>query len=93
MSDKEVVRVRTSVWGDRRGVYVNKSITFLRRQSVGTGLLDEEISAVGAEQAVARILNLDTCADGVYQVTLCNQKRDWETGYIDDYDFRLEPTL
>lgn len=93
MSDREVVRVRTSVWGDRRGVHVRRSVTFLRRQSSGIGMLDAEISAVGAEQAVARILNLDECADGIYQVVLCNQKRDWETGYIDDYDFRLEPIL
>ena len=91
MSDKEVVRVRTSVWSDRRGLYVKRSVAFLRKQSTGTGPLYEEISAVGAEQAVARILNLDTCEDGIYQVVLCNQKRDWETGYIDDYDFRLEP--
>ena len=89
--DKEIVRVRTSTWSDRRGVHVKKSVTFLRKQSSGIGLLDEEISAVGAEDTVAKILNLDACSDGVYRVIVCNQKRDWETGYIDDYDFRLEP--
>ena len=34
-------------------------------------------------------LNLDECEDGVYGVVTCNEIRNWETGYIEEYDYML----
>jgi len=44
---------------------------------------------IGADEVWPRILNLQECKDGLYEVKLCNEKRDWETGCIEDYDYRL----
>jgi hypothetical protein len=27
----------------------------------------------------------------VYGVVICDESRDWETGYVDDYNYRLVP--
>jgi hypothetical protein len=86
-----VVRVQTSAWGDKRGVHIKKSLTYLRRQCIGFNVLEEDVSAIGAEDVVSRIINLDKCKDGMYQVVACNERRDWETGYVDDYDLKLVP--
>lgn len=83
------VRLKTSYWSDSNGVYTKKSLTYLRRKSQGYNLLKEEVSAVGAEDAVKIIENLYDCEDGIYEVVVCNERRDWEAGYIDQYDFKL----
>ena len=36
-----------------------------------------------------RILNLGEVEDGIYEVVVCNESHDYETGYVDDYDYRL----
>ena len=84
-----VVRLRTTMWADKTGLHMKKSLTFLRRKSEGFNLIEEDIGAVGAEQVLSRILNIDECQDGIYEVVTCNESRDYETGYIDCYDYRL----
>ena len=87
--NKCVVRVTTTMWTDKRGLHTKKSLTFLRRQCEGFNVLEEDASAAGVEEVLPRILNLDECEDGVYEVATCNESRDWESGYVDDYDYRL----
>lgn len=89
--DRCVVRVHTSSWIDARGLHTKKSLTFLKRQCVGYNVLQEDALNIDAESVINRIVNLDTCPDGVYQVAVCNQYRDWETGYVEDYDYKLLP--
>ena len=84
-----VVRLRTTMWADKTGLHTKKSLTFLRRKSEGFNVLEEDASAAGVEEVLPRILNLDECPDGVYKVVVCNESRDYETGYVDDYDYRL----
>jgi hypothetical protein len=84
-----VVRLRTTMWADKNGIHMRKSLTFLRRKSEGFNVLEEDVSAVGVEEVVPRILNMDECPDGIYEVVMCNESHDFETGYIDDYDYRL----
>lgn len=84
-----VVRLRTTMWADKTGLHTKKSLTFLRRKSEGFNVLEEDASAAGVEEVLPRILNLDECPDGVYEVVVCNESRDYETGYVDDYDYRL----
>lgn len=86
-----VVRLRTTAWSDKRGLHLKKSLTFLRRQCTGFNILEEDASAIGAEEVLPRILNLDDVEDGTYYVVTCNESRDWESGYVDDYDYRLVP--
>ena len=83
------VRVKTAVWEDKRGLHTKKSLTFLRRQCEGFNVLAEDASAIGAEEVLSRILNLDEVEDGIYEVVVCNESHDYETGYVDDYDYRL----
>ena len=83
------VRVKTTVWEDERGLYMKKSLTFLKRQCEGFNILAEDVSAIGAEEVFQRILNLGEIEDGIYNVVTCNEKRDFESGYIEDYDYRL----
>jgi hypothetical protein len=80
-----VVRLTTTSWSDRRG------LLWLRRLSKGFNVMEEDADCVGADLTVARILNIDECADGVYRVVTCNESLDFETGYVDDYDYRLVP--
>lgn len=84
-----ICRLRTTMWADNRGAYIKKSITFLKRRSIGYRVLEEDVNAVGAEEVLSRIVNLNECDDGIYEVMTINESRDWETGYIDDYDYKL----
>lgn len=84
-----VVRLRATIWSDKSGIYTKKSLTFLRRQCDGFNILDEDAKAIGAEHIIPRIINLDECRDGVYEVVPCNESHDFESGHIDDYDYKL----
>ena len=83
------VRVKTTTWADKRGLHTKKSLTFLRRQCEGFNVLDEDARAIGAEEVLPRILNLGEVEDGIYNVVVCNESHDYETGCVDDYDYRL----
>jgi hypothetical protein len=85
------VLVKTTTWGDKRGIHTKKSLTFLRRQCEGFNVLEEDASAIGAEEVLSRILNLGEVEDGIYEVVLCNKRYEYETGCVDDYDYRLVP--
>ena len=87
--DKCVVRVRTSMWGDGRGAYIKKSITYLKRKSTGFNVLQEDMANVGVAEILPRIINIDSCEDGEYELITCNETKDWETGEIDEWDYRL----
>lgn len=84
-----IVRVTTDYWSDKKGLYQKKSIKFLRRQCKGFNILEEDCSAIGAEEVISRISNLDKIEDGVYMVTTTNEQRDWETWYVEDYEYYL----
>jgi len=84
-----VVRLRTTVWNDKNGLHLKKSLTFLRRQCVGFNILGEDSDAIGVEEVLTKIENFNECEDGIYLVVVCNEHRDWESGYVEDYDYRL----
>lgn len=86
-----VVRIRTTAWKDHCGMYTKKSLSFARRQCEGHNYVEEDLSCIGAEETLQRITNLDACQDGLYEVAICNESRDWETGYVDDYGYELRP--
>ena len=84
-----IVRVQTSMWADKRGLHAKKSLIFLRRRCSGFNVLEEDTHTIGAEEVLPSVLNLYTVEDGVYEVKICNQLRDWETGNVEAYDYRL----
>jgi len=87
-----VVRLTTSTWKDSNGVYIKKSLRFLRRKCIGFNILDEDCSMTGANEVVEHITNLSACDDGIYQVVTCNEWASYETPHIiEDYDYKLIP--
>lgn len=99
LSDKEaneqecrcVVRLRRSWWHDPKGLHQRIDLTYLKRHCKDFNILDEDACNCGADEVLLRVVNLDECKDGIYEVLTCNERRDWETGYIDEYDYRLVP--
>lgn len=89
LSTRCVVRLHTSMWADGRSLHVKRSLTFLRRQSAGFNVLEEDVATAGTGTVLPRILNLGSCKDGVYEVVTCNVSHDYETGIVDGYDYRL----
>lgn len=87
----QVVRVTTSAWNDEKGFHIRKSIRWMRRKSVGHNALEEEIDMVGSDEASRKIINLTEVEDGLYVVVIVNISRDYETGYSDDWDYKLVP--
>lgn len=86
-----VIRLRTTTWATRSGLYTQRGIVFLRRHCRGHNTLEEDISDTSAGDVLPKILNLDECEDGIYQVVVCNEYRDWESGYVEDWDYKLVP--
>lgn len=98
MFDKErevehkcIVKLTTSVWGDKDGFYIKKSLKFLKRKCVGYNVLQEETNVMGAEEVYQRILNINDVEDGIYSVVVVNESRDWETNNVEDWDYELYP--
>ena len=65
-----VVRLRTTAWRDKNGLHLKKSLTFLRRQCIGFNILEEDAGAIGAEEVLPKIENLDECKDGIYMAVV-----------------------
>jgi hypothetical protein len=91
--DRAIVvgRLITSFYHNSDGIYSRREFRFLKRQCQSFNFLKEDADAIGADEAWRRIINIDDCKDGIYQVITCNESRDYETGIIDDYDFKLVP--
>jgi hypothetical protein len=86
---REIVRVSTSYWHDKHGIYSRKNIRRLERKCIGPDLLPQDASMIGADFVFRRILNIRECDDGIYQVVTCNEWKDWETGLVEEYDYIL----
>lgn len=84
-----IVRLTTSYWYDGNGLYQRKDLKFLKRKCTGYNFIQEDCNMVGADEVFDKIINLDECDDGIYQIISCNESTDWETGYIDDWDYKL----
>jgi len=88
---RQVVRLTTSCWHDGCALHIRKTLKTLKRQSSGHNFLEEDCSMIGADEVLSRIINLHECKDGVYVIVTCNEHKDWETGNIEDYDYKLMP--
>jgi hypothetical protein len=81
------VRLRRTYWSDRRGIHQRLSLTILRR--LGGDWIEEDWRNIGAMDVFLAITNLHTLKDGIYRIVGCNEKRDWESGMIEEYDYKL----
>lgn len=88
-----VVRLKTSYWQDKKGIYIKRGLSFLRRKSAGYDLLQEDSIDLGVEEVITKIINFNECEDGIYEVGIINKSRDWESGYVEDYDYQLYPFI
>jgi GTP cyclohydrolase FolE2 len=84
-----VVRLTTSMWSDRRGIHIKRSLAFLKKRSSKDNWIEEEVNCIGAEEFAKHLVNLNQSPDGVYLVETCNEKTDWESGTMDSYDYIL----
>ncbi len=88
---RSVVRLKTSYWTTPRGLHMRQDLIRLKRLSWDYQILEEDAASIGAEDVWTKIVNLAECEDGLYTVETCNPSHDWESGYLDDYDYRLVP--
>jgi len=86
-----IVRLKTTAWTDKRGIHEKRSLTFLRRMCEGHNPLEEDILCVGAHEALQMITNFNECDDGIYSVDIVNETCDYESGQIDDWEYKLVP--
>lgn len=86
---REVVKLVTSSWCDKRGLHIRRDLLAVKRKSSGHQCLEEDCSMISPDEVWPRIVNLNECKDGLYEVVICNEWKDWETGYVEDYDYRL----
>lgn len=87
--NKVIVRLSTSIWKSNRGGHIKRDIIFLKRKSSGFNFLEEDFDSVGVSETIERIINLNECTDGIYEVVTCNISREYESGIIDDWDYKL----
>lgn len=86
-----IVRLSTNDWHDSYGCYEKKSLRILKSKSFG-GIYEcvlNDLESTG--NILPRIINLNDCQDGLYYIRCVNEKRDWETNYIEDWDYKLIP--
>lgn len=66
-------------------------MSLLKRLSGEDPYLLHDLDAVGEELVIKSINNLDEVEDGIYSIITTDVKTDWETGYVDDYKYKLVP--
>lgn len=85
-----IVRVVTDCYKTKRGFAYKKSVNFLKRKCKGFNLLEEDIDMLSdASEAITRIVNFLNVDDGVYEVRVIEEFRDWESGHVYDWNYEL----
>ena len=84
-----VVRLTTSSWNSGGQIHVKKTLRFLKRKSSGYNILTEDCDAIGVDGVVSRITNINDVEDGMYEIVVCDEIKCWETGFIEDYSYKL----
>lgn len=87
---KCVVRVQTEAFKRGDTYFYGKSVRVLKKLT-GYDLIHEEVGNIGIQEALENILNLGEVQNGVYELVIGHRSYDIETGYLDDWDFRLIP--
>lgn len=87
-----VVKLVTSYYNNDRGIHMKKSLLYLKKKSIGSyNRLREDCLMAGTETVFPRIINLNECKDGIYEVMCCNFICDGDS--IEDWDYKLVPYI
>lgn len=90
---RTVVRLSTSAWLSGNAVFQSRCLRLMKRRSCGEcpEYFIEDANNIGASEMLANIVNFNESPDGLYVLSICNVRKDWETGHVDDYDYKLVP--
>lgn len=84
---KIIVKIETSIFWHKgyASFSKQKKVTLLKRKSTGklTDIMDD------LELDVMHMPDFDKLEDGIYELKICNESRDIESGYIDDWDYEF----
>lgn len=83
-----VVRVGTESFKRGDTYFYGRTIRVIKKKTE-VDYLSDDCQQVGTQEAIENILNINTVEDGIYQLVFCNVSKDYETGYIDDFNFKL----
>lgn len=86
---KTIVKLTTEYYHDNKSAFIKKKLTTLKRKSTGYNLLIEECDNIDAQEVLSNIINLYNVKDGIYELIICNQSCDYETGVLEMYDYKL----
>ncbi len=87
-----VVRLTTNAFYNKhQGLVYARRLKKLARKSSGIDFMEEDCACVGAEDFANYITNLHSCQDGIYRLVVTEETRDWETGIVDDWKYKLIP--
>lgn len=87
---KCVVRVQTESYKRGNTYFYGKSLRVIKGKTT-YDLIHEEAQAIGLQDALENILNLNELENGLYEFVIANRCYDVESGYLDDWDWRLVP--
>lgn len=87
--DEVYIRLSRSYWNDNDGIYQKIQLKFLKRKCIGFNMILDDCSMSDPKIVLDRVINLHECKDGIYKVIFCNTKIDGETGYTDEWDYKL----
>lgn len=88
--NKTIVRISRNYFRNRKGEFVKQTkISPLKRKCTGQQLIEYDYDNVDCEYIIDRIINLEELKDGIYELIPINLGTDFETGYIQDYDYKL----
>lgn len=82
------VRLKINCWVGKNGT-LNYKISIKPLIRKGSDFIIDEANNFGANEVALKIINLLECHNGIYEIITCNHSKDWETGIIDDWDYKL----
>lgn len=85
---KCVVRVQTEAYKKGDTYFYGKSIRVLKRKTE-FDFIAEEVNNIDIIDALENIINLNDVTNGLYEVVIASQSYDIESGYLDDWSFKL----
>lgn len=88
-----IVKIKTEAFKRGDSYFYGKSIRVIKRLTT-FDLLSEESGMIGIQEALENILNInETLKNGYYELVVCHKSFDIESGYLDDWNFKLIPYI
>ena len=92
---EDIVKVRTDTYINNKGeLVIQKTIRQMRSLSKspnGYLAFEEELSMCGTDAIGTSLIGVEDLDDGLYRMIVACKGRDWETGYVDEVEFKFEP--